>query len=58
MAVTPAQWSLVWGNVWVMAAVVAACFIVGELSRNVSQVDKLWSIIPVVYSWIATARSH
>ena len=55
---THTQWSLLWGNVWVMVAVVAACFIVGEVTRNVSQVDKLWSIIPVVYSWIVTARSH
>ena len=27
-----------------------ACFVVGELTRNVSQVDKLWSIVPVLYS--------
>jgi len=37
--------------------VTVACFVVGQLTNNVSQVDKLWSIIPVVYSWIATARS-
>ena len=54
---THAQWSLIWGNVWLMLGVAALCFVVGELTRNVSQVDKLWSIIPVVYSWIVTARS-
>lgn len=28
------------------------CFIVGELSGNNSQVDKVWSILPFVYCWI------
>ena len=28
------------------------CFVVGELSNNNSQMDKLWSILPVVYMWI------
>ena len=26
------------------------CFVVGELTKNVSQVDKLWSIAPIVYA--------
>ncbi|MCW2548526.1 MAG: hypothetical protein JWN96_2986 [Mycobacterium sp.] len=51
------QWSLLWGNVWIMVAVVALCFVIGQTTGNVSQVDKLWSIIPVVYCWVATARS-
>lgn len=29
------------------------CFVVGELTMNNSQMDKLWSILPVVYVWIA-----
>jgi len=29
------------------------CFVVSTLSSNYSQVDKIWSIIPAVYSWIA-----
>lgn len=28
------------------------CFIVSSLTANYSQVDKLWSIIPVPYAWI------
>lgn len=28
------------------------CFVVGELTGNNSQVDKLWSILPIVYAWI------
>lgn len=39
----------------VFAAIVVLCFLVGELTRNYSQVDKLWSIIPGIYSWITFA---
>ena len=28
------------------------CFVAGEFSGNLSQVDKLWSIVPAVYMWI------
>lgn len=38
----------------ILAVVIAYCFIVGEISRNNSQVDKLWSIIPIVYVWNMT----
>ena len=31
----------------------ALCFVVSTLSSNYSQVDKIWSIIPVLYAWIA-----
>jgi steroid 5-alpha reductase family enzyme len=37
-----------------VAIVIAYCFIVGELSRNNSQVDKLWSIVPIYYVWHMT----
>lgn len=32
------------------------CFIVGELSGNNSQVDKVWSILPFVYCWIIAVK--
>lgn len=32
------------------------CFVVGEITRNNSQMDKLWSILPAVYTWIVAAR--
>ena len=28
------------------------CFVVGEIARNNSQMDKLWSNLPIVYVWI------
>jgi steroid 5-alpha reductase family enzyme len=37
--------------VWIVLGVIAYCFIVGELSENNSQVDKLWSIVPIYYAW-------
>jgi steroid 5-alpha reductase family enzyme len=38
-----------------VSVVIAYCFIVGELSKNNSQVDKLWSIIPIYYACHMTA---
>jgi steroid 5-alpha reductase family enzyme len=35
--------------------VVALCFIVSEITRNYSQVDKLWSLLPPAYAWITVA---
>lgn len=28
------------------------CFVVGEISRNNSQMDKIWSITPIAYTWV------
>ena len=39
----------------VMASTALYCFIVSEITRNYSQVDKLWSIMPIIYSIIALA---
>ena len=41
--------------VFVIAVVVSGlCFAIGELTGNVSQTDKLWSLMPIVYSWTVT----
>ena len=34
------------------------CFIAGELTKNYSQVDRFWSIIPAVYCWYFTYASE
>ena len=44
---------LTWFTVIIIVAI--ACFVVSELTRNYSQVDKLWSLMPVAYSWITVA---
>ncbi|MBW6501320.1 MAG: DUF1295 domain-containing protein [Bacteroidales bacterium] len=38
---------------FVFAAAVFLCFIVGEITRNYSQTDKLWSLMPLIYAWLA-----
>ena len=32
------------------------CFVVGELTRNNSQMDKLWSLLPIAYTWVIAAK--
>ncbi len=36
---------------YVVIGKILYCFIVGEITKNTSQIDKLWSIIPIVYTW-------
>lgn len=40
----------------VCVSAIVFCFVVGELSGNNSQMDKLWSILPIAYVWIIAAR--
>lgn len=35
----------------------SACFIISTITDNYSQVDKLWSTIPVIYVWFIASRS-
>lgn len=37
---------------WVYGIAAGLCFIISTVTGNYSQVDKLWSIIPVPYVWI------
>lgn len=32
------------------------CFVVGEITGNTSQMDKLWSILPIAYTWITAIK--
>ncbi|MCQ2591334.1 MAG: DUF1295 domain-containing protein [Treponema sp.] len=34
------------------------CFIVGEITNNNSQMDKLWSILPEVYAWVVAVKGN
>ncbi|HPR00564.1 MAG: DUF1295 domain-containing protein [Lewinellaceae bacterium] len=42
-------------RVYVVAA--GLCFLIGEITKNYSQVDKLWSLMPIAYAWLATGWS-
>lgn len=34
------------------------CFIISELTKNYSQVDKLWSLLPIFYVWVVADYGH
>ena len=34
------------------------CFVVGEITRNNSQMDKLWSLLPIAYTWVIAAKGN
>lgn len=55
---SPEQLEALWGLVYIMIGVALTCFVVSELTRNCSQVDKLWSIIPIVYVWYTASQAH
>lgn len=47
--------SLVSTWLFIMIAVILVTFLVSEITLNYSQVDKLWSLLPVAYGWITAA---
>lgn len=51
---TVLQWEILHQMSYIVGGVIAYCFIVGELTKNNSQVDKLWSIVPIWYVWQMT----
>lgn len=51
------QWQALNTLTLVMACVAIGCFVVSELSRNYSQVDKIWSLIPLFYVWYVAYAS-
>ena len=42
------------GMTYLVAAL--ACFVVSTLTKNYSQVEKLWSIMPIVYVWMVVGQ--
>ncbi len=46
-------------NQWfaVMLTVAMLSFLISEITSNYSQVDKLWSLMPIAYSWITAAST-
>jgi steroid 5-alpha reductase family enzyme len=44
------QWAMIAESSRLMLGVALLCFLTSEMTRNYSQVDKLWSIVPVVYA--------
>lgn len=40
----------------IMCGSAVFCFVVGELTGNNSQMDKLWSLLPIAYTWVIAFR--
>jgi steroid 5-alpha reductase family enzyme len=46
------EWEVLSLLMIITGAIIAVTFLVGEITNNNSQVDKLWSIAPIAYVWI------
>lgn len=51
------QWDALQDIILAMLGIAGLCFVASELTGNYSQVDKLWSIVPVGYTWFFAIRS-
>ncbi len=51
---TDLQWWIFHQMSYIVGGVIAYCFVVGEFTKNNSQVDKLWSLVPIWYVWQMT----
>ena len=54
-ALGPPEWKALHTLVIIVSIAIAYSFIAGELARNNSQVDKLWSLLPIVYTWVVAS---
>jgi steroid 5-alpha reductase family enzyme len=52
------QWEAIRLTLWVYLISAGICFVVSSLTDNYSQVDKLWSIMPVIYAWFFASMSE
>lgn len=52
-----AQLSILMTCIWIYVGVTSTCFILGELTGNTSQVDKIWSVVPLAYAWYVAYAS-
>jgi len=46
------EWQVLYTLFGLVGVVMVLTFLLGEFSKNYSQVDKLWSILPIAYVWI------
>ncbi|HVD97687.1 MAG TPA: DUF1295 domain-containing protein [Cytophagaceae bacterium] len=52
-----AQKEILWQVMYIYLGIAFACFVLGELTNNNSQVDKIWSILPIFYAWYITVKT-
>ncbi|MBP6641142.1 MAG: DUF1295 domain-containing protein [Bacteroidia bacterium] len=46
-----AHWAILQNSLLIYLGVALGCFTLAEITRNCSQVDKIWSIVPIAYVW-------
>lgn len=51
---TDLQLDILYSTSYVVVGVILYTFVLGEITNNNSQVDKLWSIVPIFYTWYMT----
>jgi len=49
------EWKAITTLAIIMLFIIAFTFLIGEMTHNNSQVDKLWSILPIIYVWVIAA---
>jgi len=54
----PEQLHVMWPVIYTYIGLATACFIVSSITDNYSQVDKLWSIAPLIYAWEIAWLTH
>lgn len=54
-ALGPLEWKALKTLVTIAVLIALVCFVLGELTGNYSQTDKIWSIAPVIYVWVVAA---
>jgi steroid 5-alpha reductase family enzyme len=47
----PGEFEALRAVMWILLGAWLGCFFLGEFTANVSQVDKIWSLLPIVYAW-------
>jgi steroid 5-alpha reductase family enzyme len=55
-ALSSAEWEALNTLIYLAAGAALLTFVLGELTGNNSQVDKIWSILPVIYIWYMAYR--
>ena len=50
-ALSPLQLEMLKTSGILAGSVALLCFVISRLTGNCSQVDKIWSIMPMIYSW-------
>lgn len=54
---SPVQLTTLYLLIKIMLAVALTCFAISQITGNCSQVDKIWSIMPIVYTWVVACKS-